>query len=156
MTAADIKKDIKSSEADATKIQIQITDIKQKKEANATKQNSTAAPSGYGQMNQWWSARDAMTISASVLFFGLIAMLIAANLMRKTTITADGILKVFGMILLIFGSIFLVVSGYSQEQMGPVMGLLGTIAGFIFGRVASSPPVGLQAEKDEQSEKKGK
>ena len=75
-----------------------------------------------------------MTISTAVLLFGLFTMMLTGRLMDKTEVTVDGILRVFGTILIIFSALFLVVAGYSQEQMGPIMGLLGTIVGYLLGK----------------------
>ena len=99
---------------------------------NATKTEARTAAN-----EAWWSTSNAMTVSSCVLLFGLCSLIIAAVLMKKTQVTTDGILKVFGMILLIFASVFLVTAGYTEYQIGPVLGLLGTIAGFIFGRMQS-------------------
>lgn len=95
----------------------------------------------------WWRADEAMTISSVVLGFGVFVLLLAALLLRRTTISADSILRVFGTVLIIVGAIFLVVAGYTEQQMGPVMGLLGTIAGYLLGKGSNgagsdAPPAG--------------
>ena len=43
-----------------------------------------------------------------------------------------------GLSLIIVAAIFLVVVGYTSEQIAPVMGLLGAIAGYILGSKRSS------------------
>lgn len=81
----------------------------------------------------WWSTTNAMTISASVLVFGLIVCLLAAMLLRQGK-SADNVLKTLGTILIIVAALFLVVAGYSDKQIAPVIGLLGTIAGYLLGK----------------------
>lgn len=81
----------------------------------------------------WWSATNAMTISSAILIFGVIICIICAILTKKGH-NPDSILKLFGTILIIILAIFLVVSGYSDKQIAPVMGLLGTIAGYLLGK----------------------
>jgi C4-dicarboxylate transporter len=92
----------------------------------------------------WWSTTDAMTMSASVLLFGVAVIFTIAYLIQKGC-KVDLLLKVFGTLLIIIMSIFLVVAGYSDQQIAPVMGLLGTIAGYLLGKES--------IEKEESSEK---
>jgi hypothetical protein len=82
---------------------------------------------------EWWSATNAMTVSSVVLVFGLLIMILATYLIKIGTST-DSVLKIFGTILIIISSIFLVVAGYGDNQIAPVMGLLGTIAGYLLGK----------------------
>ena len=86
----------------------------------------------------WWSTKNAMTMSSTVLLFGVLVIGICAWLMRDMKPSADSILKVFGTVLIITGALFLVVAGYSDEQMAPVMGLLGTLAGYLLGKNAGN------------------
>lgn len=81
----------------------------------------------------WWSVTNAMTISASVLVFGVFTMVIAALMMRRGR-SADSTLKMLGTLVIIICAVFLVVAGYSDTQIAPVVGLLGTIAGYLLGK----------------------
>lgn len=85
------------------------------------------------QPHTWWSAEEAMTISACVLVFGLIICGLATFLIMKGK-SADNVLKALGTVLIIVAALFLVVAGYDDKQMAPVMGLLGTIAGYLLGK----------------------
>lgn len=87
--------------------------------------------------NFWWSATNAMTISASVLIMGAFVIVMLGYLISKGR-QPEPLLRAFGTILIIISSIFLVVAGYSDKQIAPVMGLLGTIAGYLLGK-SSSP-----------------
>jgi hypothetical protein len=81
----------------------------------------------------WWSTSNAMTMSSAVLGFGIFVILIAAFLVRSGK-SAESVLRIFGTILIIIASLFLVVAGYDSQQIAPVMGLLGTIAGYLLGK----------------------
>lgn len=81
----------------------------------------------------WWSVTSAMTISAAVLVFGLLVLLLAAYLIRVGKNT-EAVLRIFGTILIVVIAVFLVVAGYTDTQIAPVMGLLGTIAGYLLGK----------------------
>jgi hypothetical protein len=81
----------------------------------------------------WWSTDNAMTMSAGILLFGVVIIGLATYLIRHGTAT-DSVLKIFGAILIVVSAIFLVVAGYSDEQIAPVIGLLGTIAGYLLGK----------------------
>ena len=81
----------------------------------------------------WWTTTNAMTMSAIVLIFGLIVIVFATHLIQRGK-SAEAVLRIFGTILIIVIAVFLVVAGYSDTQISPVMGLLGTIAGYLLGR----------------------
>jgi VIT1/CCC1 family predicted Fe2+/Mn2+ transporter len=89
--------------------------------------------------SEWWSVADAMTISSAVLIFGSIIMLLATYLLHKGK-NADEVLKLFGTIIIIISAVFLVVAGYTDTQIAPVIGLLGTIAGYLLGRRSNETP----------------
>jgi len=48
--------------------------------------------------------------------------------------------RMFGTTIIIVAALFLVASAYTQDQIAPVVGLLGTIGGFILGKTADAPP----------------
>ena len=81
----------------------------------------------------WWSVANAMTISSAVLLFGVFAIVISA-LLIKWGKSSEAVLRIVGTIMIIVAALFLVVAGYSDKQIAPVMGLLGTIAGYLLGK----------------------
>lgn len=88
----------------------------------------------------WWSTQNAMTMSSVVLIFGVVVIAICAALMRSSRPSPEAILRVFGTVLIITGALFLVVAGYTDKQVAPVMGLLGTLAGYLLGKGGSDAP----------------
>ena len=108
------------SQLQATRIQIQSLETSQ-----------PSVPSTGAEA--WWSVTNAMTISAVVLVFGLLVLLLATYLI-KVGKSAEAVLRIFGTVLIILVSVFLVVAGYTNDQSAPVVGLLGTIAGYLLGK----------------------
>ena len=90
---------------------------------------TTAAP----QEAAWWTTQSAMTMSSVVLLFGISILALSVVLIRKGA-PADDVLKIFGTIVIIVMTIFLVIAGYNDQQIAPAMGLLGTIVGYLLGK----------------------
>ena len=89
---------------------------------------------------EWWSVGNAMTMCTVILSFGVIVMVLSTILAVKR-LHRDTILKVVFVPLAVVSALFLVVAGYNDAQIAPVMGLLGTIVGYVFG---TSRPQGAQ------------
>lgn len=85
------------------------------------------------QTTQWWSNSNAMTMSAAVLLFGALVIAMVSNQIKNHEIN-DRESKMFIVVLVIVSALFVVVAGYSDSQMAPVMGLLGTIVGYVLGQ----------------------
>ena len=59
--------------------------------------------------------------------------------------------KIFIIPLIIFASIFLIIVGYDDLQIAPVMGLFGSIVGYLFGKSDS-----IENKKDKEKDKNNK
>ncbi|MFN7089167.1 MAG: hypothetical protein ACK4P4_01240 [Allorhizobium sp.] len=55
----------------------------------------------------------------------------------RSAITPD-FTRTFVIIVVVFASLFLITAGYSDKQAAPVYSLLGTIVGYIFGRLSGN------------------
>jgi uncharacterized membrane protein len=86
-----------------------------------------------------WSAANAMTMSSAVLIYTLIVLFLATFLIRIGRATTS-VLRVYGTIMIISSSLFLIVAGFSSQQIAPAMGLLGTLAGYLLGKDSSNTP----------------
>lgn len=78
-------------------------------------------------------------LGLAILMFGLIVIFLEMALMaiqRK----GWGIqsTRIVGITLIVTIGAFLIVAGYSQEQISPMIGLLGTIVGFLLGKSSSN------------------
>ncbi|MBI1324500.1 hypothetical protein GC170_15125 [bacterium] len=88
-----------------------------------------------GETRRWTSIE--IVLSFSVLVFGAMVFALQTWLVVKMPLnwTPNAILRFNGLTLIITGAILLVTAGYSNEQMTPVIGLLGAIAGYLLGSV---------------------
>ena len=73
-------------------------------------------------------------LAAGFLLMGMICSLYCVlYFIRKTRHGADDIVHASGLVLLIFGTIILVVIVNVEQQLTAAMGILGAIAGYLFG-----------------------
>lgn len=76
-------------------------------------------------------------LSMIVIGFGLLALLIEFILIIKKRISQENTIKFVVITLIITSILFLITAGYSNDQIAPAMGLLGTIAGYLLGKSKS-------------------
>ena len=86
---------------------------------------------GTGQ-GQPWSPELVKFLTVSVLIFGIAVIITMAFLVLKKSQTGE-VLRLFTVPMVIVAAVFLVVTGFSNAQITPVIGLLGTLAGYILG-----------------------
>ena len=89
-------------------------------------------------------------LSISVLSFGLIIILLEIFLIKARQISSEDSIKFITITLIITSTLFLITAGYSNDQIAPAVGLLGTIAGYLLGRIqnSNSNPPQNKNEKD--------
>jgi hypothetical protein len=74
-------------------------------------------------------------LSLGVLLFGLIILGLQVGLMFKVGKGwGPNSIRISGLTLVIISGLFLITAGYSQDQIAPMVGLLGTIAGYLLGK----------------------
>lgn len=73
-------------------------------------------------------------LSAIVLTFALLVIVGCIAMRLRQVIGGDTTFKLVGLVFVIGAALFLITAGYSLEQVTPVMGLLGTALGFVFGK----------------------
>lgn len=73
-------------------------------------------------------------LSIGVLAFGLAVVIGQIYLFQQREESVQEVMKYLSVTLIIVGSLFLVTAGYGNEQIAPIIGLLGTIAGYLMGR----------------------
>lgn len=91
-------------------------------------------PDAVPQNGREWTSIE-IVLSVGILVFTLVLIIVEAMIIMRAdkTWAPASILKVIGLTLIICMSAFLVVAGYSKDQIGPVMGLLGVVAGYLLG-----------------------
>ena len=89
------------------------------------------------------------TLTFVIIGFALIAFAALLFLTRRTR-NAELVLRTYTVTIIIFGTLLVVSSAYTTEQIAPVVGLFGTIAGYILGRSERRPPSppGAVSEED--------
>jgi uncharacterized membrane protein YfcA len=85
-------------------------------------------------------------LSIIVLVFGLIVILFEMVLIKSKNINANDTIKFIIITIIITSTLYLITAGYSNDQIAPAVGLLGTIAGYLLGRIQSP------TKKDEKIE----
>jgi hypothetical protein len=83
---------------------------------------------------QPWTPDLVQFLAVGVLGFSCIALVLATALLWRSGAPPHQVLRVFGVITIIgFASLLLVV-GYNNEQLTPIVGLFGAIAGYLLGK----------------------
>lgn len=85
---------------------------------------------------QPWSPSLVQFLAIGVLLFALAALVLATALLWRSHAPAQQVLRVFGVITILGFSALLLVVGYSNEQLTPIVGLFGAIAGYLLGKDA--------------------
>lgn len=76
-------------------------------------------------------------LSILVLVFGLGVILFETILIRTHKVSIEVSFKFLTITLIITSTLFLITAGYSNNQIAPAVGLLGTIAGYLLGKGTS-------------------
>jgi hypothetical protein len=77
-------------------------------------------------------------LSIIVLCFGLIVIIIEFFLIKTKKISSEDTIKFVVITLIVTSTLFLITAGYSNDQIAPAVGLLGTIAGYLLGRIKNT------------------
>jgi hypothetical protein len=63
----------------------------------------------------------------------VLSLAIILKFITKAHHTSDNIVTVSGLVLIVFGTIFIVIMAKAESQLTASMGILGAIAGYLFG-----------------------
>ncbi len=69
-----------------------------------------------------------------ILVFSTIMSIAAFYSIHRNIADTTSIIRITALILIVTTTVFTVLLGYSGEDIAPVLGLLGTIAGYVLGR----------------------
>ena len=83
---------------------------------------------------QPWSQELVKFLSIGVLGFSFVALIMATALLWRSAAPPHQVLRVFGIISILGFSALLLVVGYTNEQLTPIVGLFGAIAGYLLGK----------------------
>ncbi len=85
-------------------------------------------------LSQPWTQELVRFLAISVLSFSCAALVLATALLWRSSASPQHILKIFGLITILGFSALLLVVGYNNEQLTPIVGLFGAIAGYLLGK----------------------
>ena len=94
---------------------------------------------------QPWSEGLVIYLSTSILAIIALALLLGTFLMWKKSTNGQDVLRLFGVVIIVGLSSLLLITGYDKDQLTPIVGLFGAIAGYLLGK--ESPKEGNNAEK---------
>lgn len=72
-------------------------------------------------------------LSYGILLFFFLALFLESILVFFEKINGEQGLRLLAITLIIGSSLFLVTAGYNNDQIAPIIGLLGTVAGYLLG-----------------------
>lgn len=96
--------------------------------------DQAAATITSGAGAQPWSAELVTSLTLTTLGFTLIVIIIAGALLWRTAASPTNVLRVTGILSILGFATLLLVVGYGNEQLTPIVGLFGAIAGYLLGR----------------------
>ena len=122
--------------------------------ANAVPIQDVVSTTTGGQQNLAQAWRDAaIWLAPTVLLFALLLIFLNfVGMWKSGKFWTDRSFKAFALTLIICAGLFLIVIGFSDQQLAPMMGLLGTLAGYILGAEVRGDE-GVQASVNEDAEK---
>lgn len=100
--------------------------------------NSDQHESVSSETSQPWSPDLVTSLSVSVLVFTTITLVLCTTLLWRARSNAIQVLRIFGILSIIGLSAFLLIVAYSKEQLTPIVGLFGAIAGYLLGKESTS------------------
>lgn len=90
-----------------------------------------ARPSDEAPSSSWDA--NALTVGGLILLYGVFITAVSTWLLSRGR-NSDEVLRLMAVISAVIVSAFLLVVGYDDKQITPVIGLLGTIVGYLLGK----------------------
>jgi hypothetical protein len=80
-----------------------------------------------------------------VLAFGALLIALEAVVILKAALDSDTAVRLVTVTLVIVATLFTVAAGFGREEIAPIIGLFGTIIGYLLGRQATGGVPGERA-----------
>ena len=98
-------------------------------------QVSSSAPSAdHLAAQQPWSPELVIYLSTSILLMTALALILGSVLLWKRSYAGQDILRLYGVVIIVGLSALLLVAGFDNDQLTPIVGLFGAIAGYLLGK----------------------
>jgi uncharacterized protein YjeT (DUF2065 family) len=105
-----------------------------------------------GQALTWaYLSSSEFILAVLVILFGVFVLISASISLRNCAITPEQALRIYGVIVILVGTLLLILAGLSNDQIAPATGLFGTLAGYLLGRHQSDSS-GQKAAKGNRAE----
>ena len=98
--------------------------------------DSVIAPNGVP--GQPWTPELVQYLSISLMAFTILTLILASVLLWRSNASPQHVLQVFGILAIIGISALLLITGFSNDQLTPIIGLFGAIAGYLLGKDSSN------------------
>ena len=105
--------------------------------AEAQQALDSASTSGHAG-SQPWSPELVIYLATSILLVTALALVLGSILMWKRGHSGQEVLRLYGVVIIVGLSALLLVVGFSNEQLTPIVGLFGAIAGYLLGKEGKS------------------
>ena len=73
-------------------------------------------------------------VTFGILLIAMLTMCLLTYSLRGKDVSGSHIVRVFGIVLILSFSSILLLVGYNKDQLTPIVGLFGAIAGYLLGR----------------------
>jgi hypothetical protein len=83
---------------------------------------------------QPWTPELVTYLATAILLITALALVLGSVLMWKRSNSSQDILRLYGVVIIVGLSSLLLVTGFSNEQLTPIVGLFGAIAGYLLGK----------------------
>ncbi len=90
-----------------------------------------------GGIPDFWNTHYVLTLSCGLFLFAIFIFTCSTYLLHQGR-TAWTLLRLFGVLSIIFLSVFVLIVGYTDKQLLPVMGLFGSIVGYLLGKTTAA------------------
>ena len=91
-------------------------------------------------------------LASVVLVFGLVVVYLEIRVMLVSKKYWDDVtFKLVSVTIIVVSGLFVIVAGYSDEQLAPMIGLLGTTLGYILGAQSKSGSIADRNSKNEST-----
>jgi len=123
---------LKQPQAEATEIEVAEQDafMRLEQASKAAGAKRTAAD------EHAWSEGMVIYLSSSILALTALALLLGSLILWKRNASGQEVLRLFGIVIIVGFSAILLVTSFNNEQLTPITGLFGAIAGYLLGKDA--------------------
>lgn len=126
--------------------------LENQKNSSENNTKATTEPNIHYTNAQVWDAQIVLILAFGVLIFVLTSLTMCTYILIKQKAKTSYTLRIFGIITILGLSTFLVIVGYSIEQINGVTALFSAIAGYLLGKSDTSSLKKEEAPPSSQSD----